>query len=108
MGLYTALRYPSIFGNVLSQSGAYAFGKHETEIFELIKKFDLRSMKIWMDIGMYDFRYLLEANQNLYPLLVTRDYDVAYREYPAGHNYPAWRDEVWRGLEYLYAPIVPN
>jgi enterochelin esterase family protein len=27
---------------------------------------------------------------------------VEYREYNGGHNQPAWRDDVWRGLEWLY------
>jgi len=28
---------------------------------------------------------------------------VRYREYSGGHNYPAWREDVWRGLEWLFA-----
>jgi len=102
MALYTALRLPTIFGSVLSQSGAFSFGEHESVLFEIIKKFDLRSLKIWMDIGIYDFKYLLEANRHMHPLLVDGGYAVAYREYPGGHNYPSWRDEVWRGLEHLF------
>jgi enterochelin esterase-like enzyme len=35
-------------------------------------------------------------------LLLGRGYDVTYREFNAGHNYPAWRDDVWRGLEALF------
>jgi enterochelin esterase family protein len=35
-------------------------------------------------------------------LLQSRGYDVAYREYNAGHNYAAWRDDLWRGLEVLF------
>jgi enterochelin esterase family protein len=35
----------------------------------------------------------------MYALLQERMYNVAYREYSGGHNYTAWRDDVWRGLE---------
>jgi enterochelin esterase-like enzyme len=40
----------------------------------------------------------------MHNLLTIRGYPVIYREYHAGHNYPAWRDDIWRGLETLYAP----
>ena len=48
-----------------------------------------------MDVGRYE--WLLESNRRLHALLVERGYDVTYREYNGGHNYPAWRDDVWRG-----------
>jgi enterochelin esterase family protein len=35
-------------------------------------------------------------------LLTRKGYEVTYREYNGGHNYPAWRDDVWRGLETLF------
>ena len=34
--------------------------------------------------------------------MIERGYLLAYHEYNAGHNYPAWRDDIWRGLEALY------
>jgi enterochelin esterase-like enzyme len=102
MALYTAIRFPEIFGNVISQSGAFRYGIHDSVIFEWIKKFDLRSIRIWMDVGVYDFVDLLEANRRLYPQMVGRGYDVTYQEFPAGHNYPAWRNEVWQGLEVMF------
>jgi enterochelin esterase-like enzyme len=36
-----------------------------------------------------------------------RQYNVIYREFSAGHNYTAWRDDIWRGLEAMF-PIVPR
>jgi enterochelin esterase family protein len=27
---------------------------------------------------------------------------VIYREFSAGHNYTAWRDDIWRGLEAMF------
>ena len=30
-------------------------------------------------------------------------YDVTYVEHNSGHNYPSWRNILWRGLEHLYS-----
>jgi enterochelin esterase-like enzyme len=29
---------------------------------------------------------------------------VMYSEHSSGHNYPSWRNYLWRGLEWLYPP----
>jgi enterochelin esterase family protein len=59
-------------------------------------------MKIWMDAGLYDAKSLLKANREMHAALSQHGYETCYREYPGGHNYTAWRDDVWRGLEYLF------
>ncbi len=51
---------------------------------------------------MYDMPGLLDANRRMFPHLKNHGYEVEYREYNAGHNYPAWRNDVWRGFETLY------
>jgi enterochelin esterase family protein len=102
MALYTGLRLSHIFGHVLSQSGGFTIAEGETVVYELVRRGDLRAIKIWMDVGLYDFVSLLAANRVMYPLLSSRGYDVSYREYPGGHNYPSWRDDLWRGLEYHF------
>jgi enterochelin esterase family protein len=38
----------------------------------------------------------------MWELLDAKSYHPGYREYHAGHNYTAWRDDIWRGLENLY------
>jgi enterochelin esterase family protein len=53
-----------------------------------------------MDVGRYE--WLLEPNRRLHALLQEHGYDVTYREYNAGHNFPAWRNDVWRGLELAF------
>jgi len=100
ISLYTALRAPHIFGRVLSQSGAFGWGVADSVVFDLIRDGGHQPIKIWMDIGQ--FEGLLAANRRMHALLMDRGYDVTYREYHAGHNYPAWRDDVWRGLEALF------
>lgn len=102
MALYTALRLPHIFGRALCQSGAYTYLDHDTITYDLVRSGDPQAVKVWMDAGLYDFKTLLIANRRMSSLLSEYGYKIEYREYAAGHNYPAWRDEVWRGLEYLF------
>ena len=102
MALYTGIRLPKVFGKVLSQSGAFSFGDFDMVVYDLIKHGDIRPIRIWLDAGVYDLTGLLKTNQRMYDLLNKKGYQVIYREYHAGHNYPAWRDEIWRGFEALY------
>jgi enterochelin esterase family protein len=100
MALYSGLRMPHIFGCILSQSGAFALFGHDTVVDDLVRYGPVRPINIWMDVGRYDF--LLESNRRMSALLVEKKYDIAYREYSGGHNFPSWRDNVWRGLEALF------
>ncbi len=108
MALYAGLRLPQLFGRVLSQSGAFSIPNHdfvmanyEFPVFDLARV-ARRRLSVWMDCG--SFERLLDSNRRMLPVLKEAGHRVHYREYPAGHNYPAWRDDVWRGLEWLYPP----
>jgi enterochelin esterase family protein len=103
MALYTGLRLPHIFGHVISQSGAFSFGEYDTLVFDLVRFVAMYPIKIWMDVGIYDMPVLLDANRRMHTLLKSSEYPVVYREYNAGHNYPAWRDDLWRGLVSMFA-----
>jgi enterochelin esterase family protein len=102
MALYAGIRMPEIFGSVLSQSGAFRLDNAQTVVFDLIGLGRQIPLKIWMDAGCYDKGHLVQANRDLYNLLRNRGYQAVLREYPGGHNYTAWRDDLWRGLEYLF------
>ncbi len=97
MALYTGLRLPHIFGKVLSQSGAFFVPELHSVIADLARCLPRPEIKIWMDTGKFDF--LLEGNREMYALLKENIYRVTYREFSGGHNYTAWRDDVWQGLE---------
>ncbi|HTX78725.1 MAG TPA: alpha/beta hydrolase-fold protein [Longilinea sp.] len=101
MAMYTAVRLPHIFGYVLSQSGAF-FPEDEQEslLKALLDLKDQLPLKIWMDVGRFDF--LLKENRSFHAFLNKRHYAHEYHEYAGGHNYPAWRDDAWQGLEYLF------
>jgi enterochelin esterase-like enzyme len=104
MALYTGLRLPHLFGHVLAQSGGYELGGYEFITSFMIEHGPQAPLKIWMDVGRYEF--LLAANRMMHEKLVQHGYEVDYHEYNAGHNYPAWRDDLPGGLEYLYG-IMP-
>lgn len=103
ISLYTALRLPEVFGHVLSQSGAFGLdvGGHELVVFDLIRnQQQADSTRIWMDVGRYEFLY--PFNEMMRTLLAEKGYEVAYRAYNGGHNYTSWRNDMWRGLEWLF------
>jgi enterochelin esterase family protein len=102
MALYTGARLPQVFGNVLSQSGAFSLAGFDTVVFDLLEHGGFRSLKLWMDVGAYDLPGLLVSNRRMRTLLSQKGYPLLYREYNAGHNYPAWTNEIWRGIEFLY------
>lgn len=104
MALYTGMRMPEIFGRVLSQSGALGFHMEDQHsvIQDLVECGNQQPLQIWMDVGRYE--WLLEPNRRFTRTLRDNGYDPTYREYNGGHNYTAWRNEVWRGLEVLFPP----
>jgi enterochelin esterase family protein len=95
------VRLPEIFGRVFSQAGSFALGfTQELGLTTLIRLGERLPLRIYMDCGVYD--PLLEANRMMHQLLASRGYDVTYREFNAGHNYPAWREELADGLVWLF------
>ncbi len=100
MSIYTGLRMPEIFGKVISQSGVFESNGRDFAAVDLVRARQAREIKIWMDIGHYD--WLLEDNRRMQPLLQENGYDVTYREFVGGHNFTCWRDEIWRALEKLF------
>jgi enterochelin esterase-like enzyme len=100
MAMYTGLRMPEIFGKVLSQSGVFALEGRDLAAVDLVRYRHAHDLKIWMDVGSLDD--LLEDNRRISRLLQEQDYNVTYREFSGGHNYTAWRDDLWRGLEALF------
>lgn len=111
MALYTGLRMPETFGHVIAQAGAYQMGitpmtgspgtgPQEALIETLLKNTPRANLNIWQDVGTFD--WLVEMNRTMHLLLKERGYTVTYREYSAGHNYPAWRDSLPNALMHLF------
>jgi len=100
MAVYTGLRLPKLFEKVLSQSGAFMLSDYETVVVDLVRYKPRPKMEIWMDAGKYE--WLLKGNQEMHSLLKEKNYKVTFHEFPGGHNFTSWRNEIWRGLETLY------
>lgn len=100
MALYTGLRMPDVFGRVISQSGAFELGDAVMPTTPLVAHGPVAPIRVWMDVGAWE--WLLPSNQRMHALLRSREYDVTYREYNGGHNYPAWRDDLPRALEAMF------
>jgi enterochelin esterase-like enzyme len=102
MAFYTACRLPQVFGACLSQSGAFWLDEFRSVAFDLVQNSPQKPLKTWLDVGLFDAIPLLDANRAMYAALSSQGYPACYREFPAGHNYTAWRDDLWRGLEYVF------
>jgi enterochelin esterase family protein len=101
MSLYTGLRMPETFGRVLCQSGSFESDGRDFAAVDLVCHGQAHDrLKIWMDVGRLDS--LLEENRRVQSILKKNGYEVTYREFSGGHNYAAWRDDVWRGLVALF------
>jgi enterochelin esterase-like enzyme len=113
---FVALRHPDLFGNVLSQSGAYWRGAEGTDEapfewltaqFQESPKLDLR---FFLDVGSTESRgamngkapSILVANRHLRDTLRARGYEVSYTEVEGGSHAPeSWRQRLPAGLEWI-------
>ena len=100
MSIYAGLRLPHVFGKVLSQSGAFILDQYRTVVFDLVQHGPVKPLKLWMDVGRYEF--LFEPNQVFHSELVEQGYDVTYRIYNGGHNYTSWRNDLAKGFVHLF------
>jgi enterochelin esterase family protein len=101
MSMYTGLRMSDVFGKVLCQSGAFSLEGRDFAVMDLVRYGHARDLKIWMDVGLLE-EDLLEDNRRIVALMNEKEYNVTYREFSASHNYTAWRNDIWRGLEEMF------
>ena len=103
---YAGFRYPDVFGNVLSQSGAFWWRpESDTEHEWLIHQFvESRCLPLWfyLDVGTFENGFkdpsMLVANRHMRDVLRAKGYPVTYAEYVGGHDYPCWEITLPHGL----------
>lgn len=110
--LHAASLFPKMFGQLLLQSGSFAFsdlGHHKKgPVFDPVVKFvnayrndpHVLAEKIYMSCGVYES--LIYENRSLLPLLQAQGMQVNYEEARDAHNWENWRDRLRQGLTWLF------
>jgi len=100
MAAYTGVRFPQIFGHILSQSGAFILWDAKPVVWDLLQNQPLLPLNFWLNIGTFDFLY--KANKSFKSFLDQKGYPYKYQEYTGGHNYVSWRNDLAVGLMYQF------
>jgi enterochelin esterase family protein len=109
---YCAHRYPEVFGNVLSQSGAFGYfpGWEDPGVTDfspygwLIRQFVTTRklpIKFYLEAGWFENDCpdtLLTQNRRMRDVLEAKGYSVVYSEFAGGHEFLSWRGSVADGL----------
>jgi len=110
--LHTASQYPHLFGQLLLQSGSFAFsdlGHHRKgpvfdPVVEFINEYRRKPFavaeKIYLSCGIYES--LIYENRSLVPLLQAQGMQVKFEEARDAHNWENWRDRLRQGLSWLF------
>lgn len=105
---YSALKYPNIFGNVLSESGSYWYkeeGYDDSEYTWMsneFRKVEKLSIKFYINVGSIEpKKSMQDTNINLKDTLIDLGYKVFFEEFESGHDYLCWGEYFARGLIYL-------
>lgn len=110
--LAAAWRHQGVFGNLLLQSGSFAFtdiGPHDRgPLFDPVVRYVNAFRKnpgrpaehLFLSCGVYES--LIYFNRSLVPFLQKNGLDVKYVESNDGHNWENWRDRLREGLSWLY------
>lgn len=106
------MSHPEVFGNVLSQSGAYQYRPDDPE--RLIRRFATRArlpLRFYLEAGLLEVNEtpsLLHENRHLRDVLEAKGYEVIYSEFNGRHDHIDWRGSLSSGLMALLAPKPPN
>ena len=99
---FAAFRHPEIFGNVISQSGTFAWKPDNDAEFEWLMRQFVASPRLpltfYIEAGLLetvvrsgDRPTMLVANRHMRDVLQARGYAVRYHEFNGGHEEMNWR-----------------
>lgn len=109
---YAAFKASDVFGNVLSQSGAFWWGKDQTDdpgaewLTRQFAQNEQLPVRLYLDVGLLERastpdRDMVGTNRRLRDVLRKKGYTVRYSEYAGGHDYVCWRGTFSDGLTAL-------
>ena len=104
-----ALRYPTVFGGVIAQSGSFFRappGEEPEWVARHLARDSRYPIRFALTIGRYETApipsrdpSMLTATRHLRDILVAKGYDVDYQEVSSGHEHVAWRAVLGSQLE---------
>jgi enterochelin esterase-like enzyme len=105
---YTAFVHPEIFGNVLSQSGAFWWSpNYQLEVLPspnagwMVKQFAEsapKAIRFYMSVGSWESAGMLSGNRILRSVLLGKGNAVTYSEVVSGHNFTNFQETFPNGL----------
>jgi enterochelin esterase family protein len=110
---FIALHYPTVFGRVLSQSGAFWWSPNVDKGEErgaLVREYAAaprHNLKFFLEAGLFENDVvgvggqILEHNRYIRDVLRARGYEVHYREFPGRHDRMNWRASLPDALIWL-------
>jgi enterochelin esterase-like enzyme len=109
---YLGLRYPNVFGAVLSQTGWFRWcPDYEQEHMWLAREFianPKQAVRFYLDVGILENARMLDegpsqlaANRHMRDVLRAKGYDVIYREYSGGHDYGSTQNPLFDALSLM-------
>lgn len=112
--VYLGLRFPNIFGAVLSQTGWFRWHPDNDQEHEwLARQFinhPIQSVAFYLNVGILENARMLDngpsqlvANRHMRDVLQAKGYKVIYREYSGGHDYSSLQDPLFDALALMLA-----
>lgn len=109
---YVGLKYPNIFGNVLSQSGSFFWSanapKETNWIISKYKEAEVLPMKFFINVGVLEnmdyppYSSMIDINKEMRDVLIERKNTIVkYEEFKSGHDYLSWGETLSNGLMFL-------
>ncbi|MCT4704068.1 alpha/beta hydrolase-fold protein [Enterobacteriaceae bacterium H20N1] len=105
---WVALRYPQVFGNVLSLSGSYWWapkGEKASWLTRQYQQLPEQPVRFWLQAGRFEshgpnggiYRNTLEFEK----VLREKGYKVSFHPWSSGHDYAAWCEAMVTGVKDL-------
>ncbi len=112
---YAGFCHPELFGNILSQSGFFAWSPDifqptdDSEHEWLVRQFaasPLLPLRFYLDVGLLETGQTFKndppspriSNRHMRTVLQAKGYPVHYAEFNGGHDYLCWRGTLADGL----------
>lgn len=97
ISLYTAIRFPNLFGGVVAQSGAWP--RRGGRILELLRDSPPQGLHLFAEAGLYDLPGFLEWNRRVAQVARDEGLFVNEAEFPNTHDWVGWRNRLPRIIE---------